>query len=186
MYADRIREKFPEDPQSGLYKAPRLPALKLGKLLMRDRRVASPTDVLALHLDEGTFSTQALIFTKTDCLYEGGAFPLSQVREARAAGRKLSVVVNQNGQLITHSFSVKNEPVAQLLRRLLEDFGRYDPEAEAVPDRSYEGLDPAAVPWLLIRDEVMRTIDMLYERYNDGKISLLEYEEKKQALLDRL
>ena len=40
--------------------------------------------------------------------------------------------------------------------------------------------------WLLLRDEVMRTIDQLYERFQDGKLSLLEYENKKEQLLARL
>jgi hypothetical protein len=39
---------------------------------------------------------------------------------------------------------------------------------------------------LLLRDEVMRTIDMLHERFQDGKLSLIQYEEKKTELLARL
>jgi hypothetical protein len=186
MFADILKEKFPQDERNGLYKTPQLPAVKLSKLLIRDTRIASPSDVVALHLNEGTFSSTALIFTKDTCYYDGGSFPLGSVREVQAKGAKLTVFVNQNADLLPHSFAVKNETVATILQRLLESLGRVDPAAEKAVQRVYEGFSDTELNWLNLRDEIMRTIDLLYDKYNDGKISLLDYEMKKEDLLKRL
>lgn len=189
MYADYLKTKFPQDDKNGLYVVPNLPAVRLGKLLIKDQRISSPNDVLALHYYSSTFSSGSVMFTKDTCLYEGGSFLLEDIKEIQLDGRKMMVFVNQQAQFVTHNFSVKNDQVAQTLKRILEGAGRYDPKAKkALEDIAYQeqGFNAAEVTWLNLRDEVLRTIDLLYERYNDGKLSILEYEEKKEELLNRL
>ncbi|MDX1907242.1 MAG: hypothetical protein SF053_09435 [Bacteroidia bacterium] len=186
MYAALIKEKFPQDEKNGLYVSPQLPAVKLGKILIKDTRVTSPNDVLALHLNEGPFSTSVIMLTKDRCYYAGGAFLLEDVREVQAQGSKVIVFANQKGQFVPNTLPVKNEQVAQTLRRVFENIANKDLQAEEMLKKTYEGYSDTELSWLNLRDEIMRTIDMLYDRYNDGKLSLIEYEEKKEELLSRL
>ena len=187
MYADLLKEKFPQDEENGLFRAPKLPAVKLGKLLRKDTRIASPNDVLALHLYSGMFSSGAIIFTKDRCFYDDGSFMLEDVKEIQNKGSKLVVFANQQTQMVPHEFSTKNDQVAKTIERILESIRRFDPKAEKMMEKtSYEGYSNTELDWLNLRDEIMRTIDMLYDRYNDGKLSMIEYEEKKDELLSRL
>ncbi|MEZ4771764.1 MAG: hypothetical protein R3D00_01195 [Bacteroidia bacterium] len=186
MYGNLLKDKFPQDEKNGLYKVPNLPAVKLGKILTSDTRIASPNDVLALHLHSGTFSKSVLIFTKDRCFYPDGSFLLEDVKEIQVEGSRLIVFANQQAQLVPHKLSVKSEQVAQILKKLLESIAHHDPVSEEMNKKLYEGFSTTELDWLNLRDEIMRTIDMLYDRYNDGKISILDYEEKKQELLDRL
>lgn len=186
MYGNLLKDKFPQDEKNGLYKTPNLPAVKLGKILISDTRIASPNDVLALHLHSSTFSKSVLIFTKDRCFYPDGSFLLEDVKEVQTDGSRMLVFANQQAQMVPHKFSVKNEQIAQILKKLLESIVYHDPAAEELGKKPYEGFSTTELDWLNLRDEVMRTIDMLYDRYNDGKISILDYEEKKQELLDRL
>lgn len=190
MYRDLIKRKFPQDERAGLFVVPQLPAVKLGRILRKDRRIASPNDVMALHINDGMFSSETLIFTDTHMFHDSGSFPLAELKETQMKGNNLTIFANQKGELIPHKVSVKNEQVARILKSLLDDIRYYNPEAEALLEktRNYEteGFSGSELDWLRLRDEVMRTIDMLYERYNDGKLSVLEYEEKKEELLSRL
>ncbi len=186
MYRDFLKEKFPHDESVGMYKAPKLPAVKLGKALMKDTRISSPNDVVAMHLDEGTFSSRMVVFTDDHCYYDDGAFLLEDVKEVEEDGRKLTITTNQKGQYLTHELKVKNEQVAHNFKKIFEGLMYYDPATQAIVEKTYEGFSTTELDWLNLRDEVMRTIDMLYERYNEGKISMLDYEEKKTELLSRL
>jgi hypothetical protein len=186
MYADFLKEKFPQDDKNGLYKLPNLPAVKLGKLLAKEKRIASPSDVIAMHSYSGFLGDGMLLFTQDRAYYEGGSFLLEDVREVQVKGSKLTVFANQQAQFVPHQLSVKNEQVAQTIQRLLERMSSHDPKAEQMVERAYEGYSNTELDWLNLRDEIMRTIDMLYDRYNDGKLSLLEYENKKEELLGRL
>ncbi|MEO0583275.1 MAG: hypothetical protein AAF135_13715 [Bacteroidota bacterium] len=186
MYAEILKEKFPQDEKNGLYRVPNLPAIKLGRILIRDKRIASPSDVIAMHLHSGTFSSATLLFTEDTCYYEDGSFLLEDIREVQMSGNKLIVFSNQQAQFLQHTLRTKNDQVAHTLKRILENLSRYDPTAEKIVKQSYEGYSSTELDWLNMRDEIMRTIDMLYERYNDGKLTLLEYENKKEELLGRL
>jgi len=186
MYAEIIKQKFPQDEKNGLYRVPQLPAVKLGKLLIKDTRIASPNDVLALHIYSSMFSSGALILTSRRCYYPEGFFELEDIKEVQLSGSKLTVFVNQQTQFIPHALSVKNEQVAKTLQRIFEQIAHKDPLAEKLVSNTYEGFSDTELDWLNMRDEVMKTIDMLYERYNDGKLSLMEYEDKKGELLSRL
>lgn len=190
MYSVLLKDKFPEDARKGLYKSPALPAQKLGKILASETRISSPNDVIAMHLNEGFFSTTYVIFTKTHCYYPGGAFLLEDFREFQYKNGDCTLMTNQKGNYTAHKFTVANAEVAEILRKVFQNIQSYDPNAlqdtnaKSVIDYSkYEGQ---ALDWLLLRDEVMRTIDLLYDKFNEGKLSLLEYEDKKQQLLDRL
>jgi hypothetical protein len=188
MFADLIKQRFPEDSSNGLYKRPNLPAVKLGRLLMKEKRIASPNDVLAMHLFDGFLKSGSVLLTATRCYYDGGEFLLEDLKEVQVKGSKLTVFVNQQTQFVPHAFSVKNEQVAQTLKKVFDALAYYDPKAEAMVQQAYEGkgYNEAEIRWLELRDEVMRTIDLLYARYNDGKLSILEFEDKKAELLERL
>ncbi len=186
-YGDLIKEKFPQDEKNGLYVTPRLPAVTLGKLLIKDKRIASPNDVMALHQYSSMFSSGSVILTKERCFYPEGAFSLEDIKEVQVKGSDLTVFVNQQTQFVPHQFSVKNEQVAKTFERILTAISNFDPKSDAmVAKAKYEGFSNTELDWLNLRDEIMRTIDMLYERYNDGKLSMIEYEEKKEQLLSRL
>ena len=186
MYRDYLKTKFPHDERNGLYVAPNMPAVKLGKALMKDRRVASPNDVIGLHIDEGTFSSSYIIFTNDRCFYSDGEFLLEDVKEVQQDGKKLTVFANQKGQYLPHELKAKNEGVAKTLKRVFEGFSNFDPKAQELVQKTYEGYSNTEMDWLNLRDEIMRTIDMLTDRFQDGTLSLLEFEEKKSDLLSRL
>ena len=186
MFTSIIKELFPQDERNGLYRVPQLPAVKLGKILRRDRRITSPSDVLAMHIFSGTFSSGMLILTRDRCFYSEGAFDLENVKKFEYRGKDCTVLANQNNQLIPHNFTVKNEQVAKSLERIFNKIAHHDPKSDEMVKQTYEGYSNTELDWLNLRDEIMRTIDMLYDRYNDGKLTLLEYESKKEELLSRL
>ena len=188
MYAALLKEKFPVDERLGLYKAPALPAKKLGKILASETRITSPNDVIGFHIIEGFFSTQYVIFTASECYYPGGAFLLEDCRDIQVSGTTCTAVVNQKGGFTNHQFSVSAEAVGVLLKKVIQNIQAFDSGKikTGLQPADYSKFEGSAVDWLLMRDEVMHTIDLLYEKFNEGKLSLLEYEEKKQQLLDRL
>ena len=189
MYTDFLKRKFPHNENEGLYVSPKLPAKKLGKALASDTRIKSPNDVIALHVDDGMFSSTFLIFTDTRCYFGGGMFLLEDLRSVEHNGKALIMHVNQAGSGVAkYTVRTKNETVAKLLVKVLGDLVYHDPNEQEAPQKSYEdlGYDPAEIDWLKLRDEVMITIDQLHERFMDGKLDLIQYEEKKEALLKRL
>lgn len=186
MYADILKEKFPQDEKNGLYKVPQLPAVKLGRILTRDTRISSPSDVVAMHLHSGTFSSSTILITSSTCFYDDGSFLLEDIKEVQIDGNRLTVFANQQTQFVPHSLKTKNDQVAKTLQRIFEGLSRQDPKAAQIVKQTYEGFSNTELDWLNMRDEIMRTIDMLYDRYNDGKLTLLEYENKKEQLLSRL
>jgi hypothetical protein len=180
---------FPQSPNLGLYASPGLPAVKLGKILLNDSRVKQPGDVAALYLEEGFWGKTYVILTSESCIYPDGKFELADVKGAEASGKTVSVAVNRLGALNNFVIKVKDDEVAQTLARVLTDISRFDPQADANAANSkpdYSKFEGQAIDWLLLRDEVMKTIDLLFEKFNDGKLSLLEFEEKKAELLARL
>jgi hypothetical protein len=186
MYKDYLKEFFPHDEENGFYKAPKLPAVKLGKALMSDTRIASPNDVVAMYFENSIFGSEMVIFTEDTCYFEEGAFLYEDIKEVQQKERRLTIFINQKGQFLPNEMKVKNEKVAYSLRKVLEGLGNYDPKAEELVEKVYDGYSNTELDWLNLRDEIMRTIDMLYARYNDGKLSMMEYEEKKTELLARL
>lgn len=188
MYAEIIKQKFPHDPKSELYKVPHLPAVKLGKILRKYTNIASPSDVLALHINEGLFKHQAIILTSSRCFYGEGNFSWEDVKDCQYKGDECEVFVNRKGDVFPHTFEVKNEEVAKTFQDFFQEIAYHDPTSDEWLKTNYneEGYLQMEINWLNLRDEVMRTIDMLYDRFNDGKLSMLEYENKKEELLSRL
>lgn len=176
---------FPNDERLGFFVKPNLPATKLGKVLNAFTRL-QPGDVLAFHLVGGLLSTDAIAFTGTSVYHEKAFFNYEDLRGASASGKTISVEVNQNGQVVPHVLKTASAEAATILARVLDTLAAAPKAADVTMARDYSGYDKAAVPWLEIRDEVMRTIDLLHERFQAGKLSLLEYEEKKADLLSRL
>lgn len=185
MYREFIQSKFLDNEKLGLYKAPRLPAVKLGKILMKEQRVKQPGDVIAMHLDEGFFGSDYFLFTEDTAFFNGGEFKYVDIKTVSSDGKTVEIVANVMSALKQMSFKAKSQEAANVIARTLLAISNHDPQkADEKPD--YSQFEGQAIDWLLLRDEVMKTIDMLHERFQDGRLSLIEYEDKKSALLARL
>lgn len=186
-YTQAILRKFPNDTRLGFYLKPNFPAKTLGKVLVSFTKITSPGDVLAFYHYSGFISSISVLFTAYECHYAKGFFPLEDVKGAELQKETVFVFVNQSGVTTQHEIKVNDENVAKLLQRLFDEITSV-PKGETIIEaiRDYSHFSPEAVNWLELRDEVMRTIDLLYEKFNDGKLTLLEYEEKKAELLNRL
>jgi len=185
-YAPILKEKFPTDERLGLYKMPHLPAIKVGKILTSETRISSPNDIIAMHLAEGFFSTSYVIFTSDSCYYKGGSFLLEDARECLFSDEVCTVLVNQKGRSVEHKFSVKDVSVSHIIQKVFDNLRAYNPDLAQSETPDYSKFEGSALDWLLLRDEVMKTLDLLYDKFNEGKLSLLEYENKKEDLLNRL
>lgn len=189
MYAALLKEKFPHDEANGLYVFPHLPGARLGRALVRNTRIASPNDIVALYLDSSVFGTYMVAFTADRCYHDAGDFLLEDLRDVKAEDDTLTATVNQKGNPVRHQIKTRTARSADVLRQVMEDIVNYNPKAAALlkdSEAQYAAFRPEEVQWLQLRDEVLRTIDLLYDRYNEGKLSLVEYEEKKAELLARL
>jgi hypothetical protein len=189
-FEEIILRKFPHNEKIKCYKKPFL-ASYTGRALTSYPKITSPSDVVAIHIIGGLFSSSSIVITKTHCFYSKAIIELEDIKTASYQGKILILGVNQAGALIQHNLTTDSEEAAKFLA---DFFDSIILEARKTPtdlvtntDYSQYGSDSSAtVNWLLIRDEVMRTIDMLYKRYEDGKLTLLEYEDKKTELLSRL
>ena len=189
MYRDFIKRKFPHNEKQGLFVAPNLPGSKLGRILMKETRVKQPGDVAALFLDSGFFGSTYVIFTDEKLYWGDGSVSLNALRAARADGKNIELSISGIGSSSTAHVKIGDVDVAAILAKVLDDLAYFDPERDENlkgGKNKYAEFEGQAIDWLLLRDEVMRTIDLLYERFQDGKLSLLEYEGKKGQLLDRL
>lgn len=189
MYREFIKRKFPHNESMGMYVAPRLPATKLGRILMKETRVKQPGDVAAMHLDSGLFGSTYIILTDDKIFWPDGSLDLANIRDARADGKRIEISVSSLGSAAVTKIKAGSDEAASALAKVLDDVAYFDPNKADELDstaKDYSEFEGQAIDWLLLRDEVMRTIDMLHERFQDGKLSLIEYEEKKMQLLDRL
>lgn len=184
MYAELIKSKFPTDENLGLYSSPHLPAVKLGKVLAAETKI-QPTDVVAFHLDAGYFSSSYVLLTNTHCYYPGSNFALAELRDARFEGKNVIAAVNLKGGFAEHKMACASEDAARVVTKILNDISNKKEEVK-LPEATYETFELKEANWLKLRDEVIKTIDVLYEKFNDGKLSLMEYEGKKADLLSRL
>jgi hypothetical protein len=189
MYRDFIKRKFPHNEKLGLFVAPKLPATKLGRILMKETRVQQPGEVAAMHLDSGLFGSTYVLLTDNKIFWPDGSLDLANVRSARADGRRVEISISSLGSASVARIKMGSDEVASAFAKILDDIAFFDPESANQLDSSrkdYSEFEGQAIDWLLLRDEVMKTIDLLYERFQDGKLSLIEYEEKKSQLLARL
>jgi hypothetical protein len=182
-----IQKKFPYNEKLGFYVKPNLPAKILGRALNTYTKIGSPADVVAFYHFSNMLSSGNLALTGTHLFAPKNSFLLEDIKGAQANKNNVEMMINQNGNTIRYILGVQNEEAAQILAKFLEDLA-YTPRAEEMiaSVSSYEEFELKELNWLLLRDEIMKTIDMLYDRFNEGKITLLEYEEKKQDLLSRL
>lgn len=188
MYREYIQRKLSPNEGLGIYVAPNLPGSKLGRILNKETQV-KPSEVVAFYYDSGMFSSSYLIITHTRCFFEGGSAHLENLRGAKADGKRIELTLTAGAGASTQTVKLSDEEAAKTLAALLDDLAYYDPEkekAEAPAADKYAQFEGQAIDWLLLRDEVMRTIDMLHERFQDGKLSLIQFEEKKLELLARL
>lgn len=186
-YSDLISRRFPKDDTLEFYAKPSLPAGKVGKALSAYTRI-QPNQVLALHIYGNMFSGGVICFTATHCYHPKGSFALEDLNASELKEDQVLVSVNQGGSSTGGLLKAENEQAARLLHGFLQDI-IFEPKGDQILEEvkaDYSKYSPEAVNWLELRDEVMRTIDLLYQRFNDGKLSLLEYESKKADLLGRL
>jgi hypothetical protein len=187
-FTDFIQRKFPNDPRLDFYKKPNFPATKLGKVLSGYTKISSPADVVAFHQYGGMFGSDSIVLTKTHCFYEKGNFSLEDVKSATQQDSKVNVFVNQGGTPIPHTLKTKNEQAAKLLTDFFDDIS-YLPKTEAIMQpvlQLSEGLNKDSIQWVELKEEVLRTIDQLNQLFQDGKITLTEYESTKLDLLSRI
>lgn len=189
MYREFIQRKLSPNENLGIYVSPNLPGGKLGRILNVETSV-KPSEVVAFYIDSGLFSTVYFIITATRCFFSGGSVNLENLRGAKADGKRIELMTAAGAGATTQTVKLGDEQAAALLAKALDDLAYWDPEKEkataAASEEAYAQFEGTALDWLKLRDEVMRTIDMLHERFQDGKLSLLQYEEKKTELLARL
>ncbi len=189
MYRDFIKRKFPANESEGLYVTPNLGGSKLGRILNKETHIQTG-DVVAFYLDSGFFGSTYFVLTNDHGYYPGGQFPLENVRSAESDGKTLTIFIGTLTGATKTQVKLGDSNAATAIAKVLDDLAFHDPEKEAdlseASDDKYAEFEGQAIDWLKLRDEVMLTIDLLHEKFQDGKLSLLEYEGKKADLLNRL
>jgi hypothetical protein len=187
-YSETLLRKFPTDASKGFFVKPNIPSGKLGKALSAFMRL-NPSDVLAVHEYGNMFSGGVIAFSATQLHHSKGFIPLEDLQGAHARQEFVDVTVNQGGGSSTVAIKTDGPEAARLLVNVLDGIifqPKADEIVEQVRDYAAEGFDPQQVNWLQLRDEILKTIDLLHQRFQDGKISLMEFEDKKMELLGRL
>lgn len=183
-----LKRNFPNDDRMGFYVLPNIPSGKKGIVLNAFTSMA-PADLVACHIHGNMLSREVIALTKDTCYYEKSKFLLEDIKSAQGRDRYVDVDVNQGGAITRHTLKADDEEAAKLLARVLDTVAFAPKADELMPEeRDYEkeGFNMSSVDWLELRDEVMKTVDMLHARFQAGKLSLLEYESKKTDLLSRL
>lgn len=183
-----ILRKFPNDNRLDCWVKPHMPSNVVGKALGHFTAINSPTDVIAFHSFGNMFTGGSIVITKSFCYYEKNMFPLEELKTASVQGKIVVVGVNQGGKLLQHNLKTGSEQVAKFFvdffDAVISDVHKTEVETTEKPD--YSKFNGSSLDWLELRDEVMRTIDLLYQKYEDGKLTMLEFEAKKADLLARL
>jgi len=186
-YRVLLLRKFPENPTLGFYRHPKLPSSLLGRTLVRFLHVTSPADVVAFYYQTGFLRSYEVLFTDTHVYDKEAYFPLEDIRGVERQGAHLILQVNQVGRTLPYRMKLGSQLAAELMERVF-DLIVHAPKEDMI-ERVIErraNLNLASVQWLELRDEVLRTIDLLHEKYQEGKLSLLEYEMLREDLLRRL
>jgi hypothetical protein len=187
-YADALQKRFPHDDAQGLYRSPMIPAGPLGKAFRSFRTISTPKDILGLHHQSGMLGSVSLAVTATHLHHDKGSIPLDDLRSAEADGNTLTVTAMTLGIASQLRLRCGSERAASLLARCLDDLRYQETPPELVPADmgDYSQYSPEAQLWLELRDEILRTLDQLHERFQLGRLNLMEYEEAKANLLRRL
>ncbi|GIV23803.1 MAG: hypothetical protein N3A68_04650 [Bacteroidia bacterium] len=186
-YRVLLLRKFPENPTLGFYRHPKLPSSLLGRTLVRFLHVTSPSDVVAFYYQERLFRSYEVLFTDTHVYDKKAYYPLEDIRGVQRTGSQLKLEISQVGRIVGHTMELASELAAELMERVFELIIQA-PKEDAIEKviQMRAGLNMASVQWLELRDEVLKTIDLLHEKYQEGKLSLLEYEMLREDLLRRL
>ncbi|MCS6790839.1 MAG: hypothetical protein NZ580_07660 [Bacteroidia bacterium] len=186
-YRALLIRKFPENPTLGFYRHPKLPSSLLGRTLGRFLHVTSPADVLAFYYQERFFTSYEVLFTDTHVYDKRAYYPLEDVRGVERQNRTLFLEISQLGRIVIHKMVLAVPLAAEIMERVFTLIIRH-PKEDAIEKvlQLQADLNPASIQWLKLRDEVLRTIDLLHEKYQEGKLSLLEYEMLREELLKRL
>ncbi len=186
-YRALLLRKFPENPVLGFYRYPKLPSSLVGRLLGRYPHITSPAEVVAFYHHERLFGGHEVLFTDTHFYDATAYFPLEDVRGTVIQGSRLVIELSQLGRMIQHRMELGQPVATEIMQKVFELIiqAPKDDLLEGVR-QLYAGLDRTSIQWLALRDEVMRTIDLLYERYQEGKLSLVEYETLREDLLRHL
>ncbi|MCX8113350.1 MAG: hypothetical protein N3E49_09225 [Bacteroidia bacterium] len=186
-YRVLLLRKFPENPTLGFYRHPKLPSSLLGRTLVRFLHVTSPADVVAFYYHEKILHSYEVLFTDTHVYDKKAYYPLEDIRGVQRKDKRILLEINQLGRLISHTIPLGTPLAAELMERVFELIIRA-PKEDAIEKviQMRAALNAASIQWLELRDEVMRTIDLLHEKYQEGKLSLLEYEMLREDLLRRL
>lgn len=188
-FRDLIQRRFPQNDQRGFYRLPDIPNGAMSRALNDFTRL-SQRDVVAIYRYGSLMGgSGSVVLTATHLHHPKGSFALADLKGAFQQGKDVQFQLNTGGGSIgTVNFKCATEEDAQALQRFLDDVATA-PRADDIaptPQADYSAYSPEAVNWLELRDEVMRTIDQLHERFQDGRLSLMEYEDKKADLLSRL
>lgn len=187
-YTELIQRRFPNDKRMDCYVKPNMPATKLGRALAKFTKIASPSDVVAFHISSGMFGSDTLLLTSSECHFDKGFFLLEDVVGVHVEDKEVVVKVNQGGAYVQFKIKTESGETARLISEVFDAIA-YAPKGEAFMtpvENAYEKYSPEAVNWLELRDEVLRTVDLVHELFQAGKLSLTEYQEKKTDLLNRL
>lgn len=185
-YTEVIKRNFPSDESMKFYVQPDIPSGITGRVLNDFTKLNIP-DVVAVHAYGTLLDKDYIVLTDTQLFYEKSHFDLVNMKGANERDRFVDVDVNVNGNITRHTLKTKSPEAAKVLARVLDTLSFQDKASDLMPeDKDYSQYSQTSLDWLELRDEVMRTIDLLHERFQNGKLSLLEYEEKKADLLSRL
>jgi hypothetical protein len=187
-YTEAVLRRFPTDAQQGFFAKPNLPSGKLGRALGAYTKL-NPGDIIAIHEYGNLFSGGSLAFTAHQLWHPKGFINYEDIRSADSADKDITVQVNQGGTTLPVLLKADSPQAAQLLVNVLDVLSYPEQGAdETEPARDYEqeGFQHTEISWLKLRDEVMKTIDLLHQKFQDGKIGLQEWEDKKADLLSRL
>lgn len=187
-YSNFILQYFPDLPSEGFYIKGRFPATILGKVLMAYPQIKSPAEVLAFYYKKSFLSSFHLVITATMVHGKGIAVPLAEIKEATYQKQTLVLYVNKGGGTIPVNLKVKTEKDAKALARFFEAIARIPktkPFTQEIEQLEQE-LNKHEIRWIRLKDQILQTLDTLHQMYQAGKISLVEYEETRQKLLERL
>ncbi|MFW5658977.1 MAG: hypothetical protein ACOCZ8_03235 [Bacteroidota bacterium] len=186
-FSDILTEGFPTAPKHGLYGGKDIPGSKQGRALSAYKDIPTPSAILGV-CDYGNMLRGGVhAFTGTMAYTTEGEFPLEELRSVTSSERIVQLTVNAAGQSRVLQIKTESPEAAEMLTRALDRIV-YAPKAADLLEEAqdYSDFDPEQIKWLELRDEIMKTIDQLHERFQLGKISLTEYENKKTDLLARL
>jgi hypothetical protein len=187
-YSDAVLRRFPTDANLGFYAKPNLPTGKLGRALGAYTKL-NPTDILAIHEYGNLFNGGSLAFTARQLWHPKGFINFEDIRSAASADKDVTVQVNQGGTVVPVLLRANSPQAAQLLVNVLDVISypdQADENTEPTPDYEQAGFQHTEISWLKLRDEVLKTIDLLHQKFQDGKIGLQEWEDKKADLMARL